>query len=981
MLSRVLVILLCLHGRTAFAALGDPVLLGTAAGTDITLVRRGIAAPIHVAAGEWPGVQRAARDLAADIERVTGVKPAVSTTTPGRETTIILAGTAGRSTLIDDLIARRKLDVADVRGKWESFAISTVDNPMPGVDRALVIVGSDKRGTIYGIYEVSQQIGVSPWYWWADVPVTRRSTLSLRGGRHVWGEPSVRYRGIFLNDEAPDLTNWIRAKFGDVPQSQNPPMPAGIANYGREFYTRLFELMLRLRANYLWPAMWNNAFNEDDPENARLADEYGIVMGTSHQEPMLRGQEEWDRRFQQSVGTWNYARHPDLLEDFWREGVRRNRNYESIVTMGLRGANDTEMAPGGPEANRTLLERIVERQRDMLRTEVNPDITKVPQLWALYKEVQEYYEHGMRVPDDVTLLWAEDNWGNIRRLPTAAERSRSGGAGIYYHFDYHGGPRSYQWLNTNPIPKIWEQMSLAKKYGADRIWIVNVGHFKGYEFPMEFFLGLAWNTDRWNGANLDEFTRLWAAREFGARHAATIAELMAKYTKYNGRRKPEMLAPGTFSLVNYGEAEGVVADWRALTRKAEQVAAQLPATMQDAFHQLILFPVKATAVVNEIYLAAGRNTLHARQGRASAAVHADAAHALFSDFMGLVQHYNGPFANGKWARFMDQPVLGYTSWADPPVNSLRHLRLLTPAVAREGGVGVAVEGSEAAAGATAKLPRFDALNRQRSWFEVFERGGDRTAVQVATNQPWIQLKEEADPKTSDRRYWVEINWNKVTPGLASGEISISVTSTGQPVTTITVEALNPVDVSRATLQGFAEGQGFVSIEPEHFTGRTAAGTYEWMKIADYGRTLSGMRAEAPVDAPSATPGKDSPVLEYRMYLFTAGPVEVTTITAPTLNFVPDRGLRYAVSIDDEPAQIVTLVPQGYQAQNRNAAWERSVGDNAHYGRSRHSVAAPGYHTLKVWMVDPAVVLQKLIVDLGGLRPSYLGPPESFRAAR
>jgi hypothetical protein len=978
MLSRVLLIVLCAFGPAAFAALGDPPLLGKGARTDVTLVRRGIAAPIHVAASEWPGVQRAARDLAADIERVTGVKPGVSTAAPERITTIILAGTLGRSPLIEDLVSRNKLDVAGVRNRWESFVIATVESPFAGVDRALVIVGSDKRGTTYGIYEVSQQIGVSPWYWWADVPVTRRSSLSLRAGRHVWAEPSVRYRGIFLNDEAPDLTNWIRAKFGDVPQSQNPPMPAGIANYGREFYTRLFELMLRLRANYLWPAMWNNAFNEDDPENARLADEYGIVMGTSHQEPMLRGQEEWDRRYQQTIGTWNYARHPELLEEFWRDGVRRNRNYESIVTMGLRGANDTEMAPGGPEANRALLEHIVERQREMLRAEVNPDITKIPQLWALYKEVQEYYEHGMRVPDDVTLLWAEDNWGNIRRLPTATERARAGGAGIYYHFDYHGGPRSYQWLNTNPIPKIWEQMSLAKKYGADRIWIVNVGHFKGYEFPMEFFLDLAWNTDRWNGTNLDEFTRLWAEREFGAKHAASIAELMAKYSKYNGRRKPEMLAPGTFSLVNYGEAEGVVADWRTLTRKAEEVAAQLPAAMQDAFHQLILFPVKATTLVNEIYLAAGRNALYARQGRASAAVHADAAHARFADFMGMVQHYNGPFAKGKWAHFMDQPVLGYTSWADPPLNSLRHLRLLTPVVPLEGGVGVAVEGGDAATGATARLPRFDALNRQRSWFDIFERGSSRTAVRVVADKPWIQLREERDPKTADRRYWVDINWSKVAPGLATGEIAV--TAAGQPVTTIAVEAVNPVDVTRATLQGFAEGQGFVSIEPEHFTGRSAAGSYQWMKIEDYGRTLSGMRAEAPVDAPSATPGKDSPLLEYRMYLFTAGPLEVTAVTAPTLNFVPDRGLRYAVSIDDQPAQIVTLVPQGYQAQNRNSAWEKSVGDNAHYGKSRHSVAASGYHTLKVWMVDPAVVVQKLIVDLGGLRPSYLGPPESFRAS-
>jgi hypothetical protein len=975
MQTRILIAAFLLLPGPAFAALGERSLLGSGASTDVAIVRRGSAAPIHVAATEWPGVQRAAQDLAADIERVTGVKPALSTPAPTRAATVIVAGTIGRSPAIDNLIARGKLDVTGVSGKWEAFVITTIEKPMAGVDRALVIAGSDKRGTIYGIYEVSQQIGVSPWYWWADVPVAHRDTLTLRTGRHAWGEPSVRYRGIFLNDEAPDLSNWIRAKFGEVPVGDNPPMPTGVANYSREFYTRLFELMLRLRANYLWPAMWNNAFNEDDPENARLADEYGIVMGNSHQEPMLRAQKEWDRRYQRTIGSWNYAKHPDVLEDFWREGVRRNRSYESIVTIGLRGANDTEMAPGGPDANRALLEKIVDRQRDILRAEVNPDITKVPQLWALYKEVQEYYEHGMRVPDDVTLLWAEDNWGNVRRLPTAAERKRAGGAGIYYHFDYHGGPRSYQWLNTNPIPKIWEQMSLAKQYGADRIWIVNVGHFKGYEFPMEFFLNYAWNTDRWNGGNLGEFTRLWATREFGARHSDAIADLMAKYTKYNGRRKPEMLAPDTFSLANYREAETVVADWQALARRSDEVATRLPAASRDAFHQLIGFPVKATTLVNDIYLAAGRNQVYSRQGRASANFHAARVSDLFAEFMKLTDHYNGPFANGKWAHFMDQPVLGYTSWADPPQNSLRHLRLLTSTIPDDAGIGVQVEGSDAAAGTTARLPRFDALNRQRSWFDVFDKGRTATQASVSTSQPWISISMERESGTSDRRYWVDIDWNKVSPGLASGEIQIAVA--GRTATTITVEALTPKEVTRATLRGFVEGQGVVSIEPEHFTRHTAVGAYQWQRIADYGRTLSGMRAVAPVDAPSATPGKDSPCLEYRMYLFTAGPVEITAITAPTLNFVPDRGVRYAVSIDDDPPQIVTLVPQGYQAQNRNAAWEKSVGDNAHYGRSRHTIAAPGYHTLKIWMVDPAVVMQKLLVDVGGLRPSYLGPPESF----
>ena len=537
--------------------------------------------------------------------------------------------------------------------------------------------------------------------------------------------PSVKYRGIFLNDEAPDLSNWIRAKYGTVALSENPPMPNGVANYGREFYTKLFELLLRLKGNYMWPAMWNNAFNEDDPENPRLADEYGIVMGNSHQEPMLRAQKEWDRRYQRKIGSWNYAKNPDTLESFWREGISRNKDYESIITIGLRGANDTPMAPGGPEANMALLEQIVEVQRKILFEEMNRDVTKIPQLWCLYKEVQDYYNAGMRVPDDVTLLWAEDNWGNVRRLPTAEERKRNGGAGIYYHFDYHGGPRSYQWINTNPVSKIWDQMSLAKQYGADRIWIVNVGHFKGYEFPMEYFLDLAWNTEKLTGENIINYTEYWAAREFGQDFAKETAEIMSLYTKYNGRRKPELLSPSTYSLINYREAERVVADYKTVSDKAEALFGKLPPEKKDAFYQLVLFPAKASSLVNELYLAAGKNNLYSKQGRASTNDLADLVQTLFQSDTSLMGYFNRDFAGGRWNHFMDQSHLGYTSWADPPVNSLRAINLKRTDPPEQSLLGVTVEGSEAVwpgdEGIPA-LPGFDIFNRQEFYIDVFNKG-------------------------------------------------------------------------------------------------------------------------------------------------------------------------------------------------------------------------------------------------------------------
>ena len=945
------------------------------------IIEKNAVANLYVDTNDFAGVVRAANDLQADIVRVTSLTPEMIHDPNRLGTNAILIGTIGKSRIIDRLIAAHKIDASPIAGKWEAFFIQVVPEPLPGVANGLVIVGSDKRGTIYGIYDLSEQMGVSPWYWWADVTPEHQDALFVKPGRYLQGPPAVKYRGIFLNDEAPDLSNWIYSKFGTVATGTNPPVPPGVANYNRQFYTNLFELILRLKGNYLWPAMWNNAFNEDDPENSRFADEYGIVMGTSHQEPMLRAQKEWDRRYQKTLGSWNYAKNPDVLENFWREGLRRNKDYESLITIGLRGANDTEMAPGGPEANMALLAKIVEVQRKIIAGEMNPDVTKVPQIWCLYKEVQDFYNAGMRVPDDVTLLWAEDNWGNVRHLPTAEERKRSGGAGVYYHFDYHGGPRSYQWINTSPVAKIWDQMSLAKQYGADRIWIVNVGHFKGYEFPLEYFMNLAWDTSRWTNDNLNEFTRLWAEREFGPAHAKDIALIVAQYTKYNGRRKPELLAPDTYSLVNYQEAENVVADFKTITAKAEDIYGKLPEAKRDAFYELVLFPTKAGALVNELYLAAGKNALYARQGRASANDMAAETRTLFQTDTNLMNYFNQTFAHGKWNHFMDQSHLGYTTWRDPPQNNLDAIKLTEIEVPEAAAMGVAVEGSETAwpgAPGDAVLPGFDVFNQQRHYIDVFNKGKAPFEFTATASNPWIVLSETKGTVEKDKRLWAGVDWSKAPKGTASGTIILAGTSNN---VTVKVDAFNPPVVTRDSLQGFVEGEGFVSIEAEHYTKKTDAGANRWIKIDNYGRTLSGMRAEAPADAPGATPGKDSPCLEYQMYLFSTGKVDVAAILAPTLNFVPGRGLRYAVSFDDETPQVVTLVPQNYNAQNGNRDWEKSVEDNARYGHTSHPLMKSGYHTLKFWMVDPGVVLQKLVVNLGGVKPSYLGPPEGYYNGR
>ncbi len=946
-----LAFLLCSGTVSAFT-LGDaPYIEYAASPGSFAIVQHARAATIYVDANDDAGVVRAAHDLQSDVRRVSGCVPIITHAAP-LPTNVILIGTIGKSAIIDQLVQNKKIGVDEIRGKWESNLIQVVANPLPGIRSALVIAGSDKRGTIFGIYDVSEQIGVSPWYWWADVPVTHRDALFVKPGRHVEGEPAVKYRGIFLNDEAPSLTGWVNERYG------------GFNHY---FYARVFELLLRLKANYLWPAMWNSAFYEDDPLNGTLANEYGIVMGTSHHEPMMRAWFEWR---QHGVGPWDYSTNATNLEAFWEYGIQRGRNWESTITVGMRGNGDEPMSPTD---NISLLEKIVAAQRKIVAKNLTPTLAADPQVWALYKEVQSYYEKGMRVPDDVTLLWSDDNWGNLRRLPTPAERKRAGGAGIYYHFDYVGDPRSYKWLNTYPITKVWEQMDLAHAYGANRIWVVNVGDLKPMEFPIEFFLDYARDPIRWNQDNLSTYTKLWAARNFGPEHAAEIADLISKYTKYNGRRKPEQLEPGTFSLVNFQEADRVSSDWQSITKQAEQIQQELPPAYRDAFFELVLYPVKASAIVNQLYIAAGENHLYATQGRVSANDLAKRARALFAEDAALSAEYNHQLAHGKWDHMMDQTHIGYTFWNQPPLNAMPAVQEVQPASGPR--MGVTVEGSAIASdrSRTLSLPTFDIYNRQTRFIDVFNEGDQPFAFAARADRPWIAMTPDHGTIAKDQRLLVRIDWSQVPAGETPGTIFISQRS-GATVA-VHLLASNPAAPSRNDLQGFVESNRYVSIEAADFTNRTSQGAAHWSDLPDFGETLSGMTI-FPVTAPSVLPPHPAASLEYKMYLFDPGAYQVEAILAPTLNFVPGRGLRYAISFDDQAPQIVDAL-----ANDSEKAWTIAVSDGVRKVTSTLTVTQPGYHTLKFWMVDPGVVLEKLVVSQGRVPPSYLGPPESYRNLR
>lgn len=922
------------------------------------IVQGNAAATIHVDSSDYAGVVRAANDLKADIARVTSFSPAITNDEKVLAENVVIIGTIGKSPLVDQLIREKKIDVSEIAGKWESFLIQVVRKPLPGVESALVICGSDQRGTIYGIYDLSEEIGVSPWYFWADVPPKHHDELFVKAGKFVQGPPAVKYRGIFLNDEAPDLTGWAKEKFG---------------GYNHGFYTNVFELLLRLKANYLWPAMWNNCFNEDDPLNPKLAHEYGIVMGTSHVEPMMRADKEWNRAGY-SASQWNYEKSPEELDAFWKGGIERNKSYENIITIAMRGKIDTAMSE---TANIALLEKIVAAQREIITDIYQTNAAAVPQLWALYKEVQEYYERGMRVPDDVTLLWCDDNWGNLRKLPADSERKRSGGAGIYYHFDYVGGPRNYKWVNTSPIARIWEQMNLAHEYGANQIWIVNVGHLQHVAFPTEFFLNLAWNPERWPKGKISEFTQLWAEREFGKEFAPQIADIVSQYTKFNARRKPELLEPDTFSLVDYQEADEVLADWKRIGANAGDICQKLPANERDAFFELVLYPVKACANLNELYIAAAKNRLFAAQGRASANDYAEEAKKLFQADADLSDYYNHTLAGGKWDHMMDQTHIGYTYWQQPPSNAMpRVVELELPEAAE---MGVAVEGSTNAwpqFSGEAVLPAFDKFNQPSRYIDVFNKGKTPFQFSATASTPWILLNRTNGTIEKDQQLWVSIDWKIAPTGLTDGIVKISDGGTNSFV--VKVALFNPQEPAGESLKGFVEADGYVSIEAEHFTGKIDAASARWEKIDDLGRTLSAMTI-FPVTAPGVTPPQNSPCLEYEMYLFHPGKVEVESMLSPSLNFVSGHGLRFAISFDDQPPQIVTAVPENYSvgAGDGNRDWEQTVKDNVRKVKTIFTLEKSGEHMLKFWMVDPGVVLQKIVVDLGGVKPSYLGPPESF----
>jgi hypothetical protein len=815
---------------------------------------------------------RATGDLAEDFSRVTAQKPAVLNDFSVAPKNCIIVGTLGQGGIVDQLAAAGKLTTNGVCGQWESYTLQIVENPLPNVSRALVIAGSDRRGTIFGCYELSERIGVSPWYWWADVPVKRQTFISAAGPALLQGPPAVKYRGIFLNDEDFGLRPWASKTFD----------PAA-GNIGPKTYAKVFELLLRLRANCLWPAMHHgsHAFNFY-PENKIVADHYGIVMGSSHCEQMLRNNvDEWDAA---KFGEYNYVNNRAGVLKYWEQRVRENARYESLYTLGMRGIHDGAMPGGGTEREKAArLHTIIADQREMLARLVNTNLTEVPQIFCPYKEVLSLYQLAPEIPNDITLVWPDDNFGYIREFSDARERQRSGGAGVYYHISYWGAPYNYLWLNSTPPALIAEEMTKAFDYGANRVWILNVGDLKPGEIGMEFFLRLAWNPHQLDDGAAEDTLLQIAARDFGPELAPDIVKIWNEYFRLNLPRKPEHMGfdaknwllnqPAFSTVLNGDETEKRLTDWRRLVKRVDVIEPKLSGTSRDAFFELVGYPVRAAAAANVKGLALTRCFATPTNDSAKCSALLEQARQAETEIHRLTDFYNQQLAAGKWNRMM----------SDHP-------------------------GDEA----------------------VFKIPSTRLA-----------------------------NTNAAPPEPLAGADDLT-----QPVVSA----------------DFVETDRRVIMEAEHASEFVPGADAKWKVLRGLGYNGEAV-AVTPVTVPvRATPEKilaESPCLQFKTWLRHAGDWRVTLRTLPTFSVETGQPQRYAVAFDDAPPQIVALKTS---TNEKDPWWQENVMRNAATTSSRHNITSPGLHTLKVWMVDPGIVIDTIAAENGSEASLGLLWPEETKLA-
>ena len=925
-------------------------------------------------------VKRAAELFAADVEAVTGRRPQVTSAT-GETGPAVIVGTVGGSALIRRLSEAGKIDTAPLEGAWERYLIQTVANPLPGIRKALVIAGSDRRGAAYGLFTLSELIGVSPWYWWADVPVKKHAALHVDAPPTYSQTPSVRYRGIFLNDEDWGLTPWASQTF--EPER---------GNIGPRTYAKVCELLLRLKANYLAPAMHpvSTSFNQI-PENKLVADTFAIVMGSTHCEPLLLNTaSEWDT---QTMGPWNYDKNKEGINRVLTQRVRENSPYENVYTLALRGLHDGAMSTTLPMHEKVrMLQQALLDQRQILAENIDRPVETVPQAFTPYKEVLEIYSNGLELPDDVTIVWPDDNYGYMKRLSGVREQRRTGRSGVYYHVSYLGVPHSYLWFSTTPPSLMYEELRKAYDTTADRLWLLNCGDLKGSEMQVSLFLDMAWDIGRFTADNVVTYPARWLAGIFGEAYYDRLEAMTREHLRLAFPRKPEYMGWGyhwnrfdhnceqltdtDFSFTNYDEAPRRLEAYRKLGARAEALLHEIGDEARPAFYQLVYYPLRGAELMNRMTLGGQRNRWYARQGRAATNAVRDEVQRCYDSLQVITRGYNS-LLGGKWNHMMSmrQNYDGVSAYFNLP-----HLATHDAAGAPRLALQVAGE-DVTGARAFHALPAFDNYLRRTYPVEIYNRGGGTLAWTAHASEPWVVLSKSAGKTADEERITVGIDWEKAPSGNAvPAQI---VFRAGEQSEKVLVSLFNPTAPSRAELRGiYVENNGCVSIPAAGCHRVRENDRIKITAVEDLGIEGPALQLGDPTAPLQIFRSRDAPCAEYDFYAFDAGSVDVYTYVLPTFPLHADRDFRigentntdtkYSVQIDDG----ALATPSSSHVEYAQV-WFESVLRNCAVNKSTLHIDKPGRHTLRIRVGDPGIVLQKIVLDFGGMKRSYLGPQSTL----
>lgn len=908
---------------------------------------------IYYDKNDFEVVKIASKLLSEDIERVTSKKPTVSTSFPKSGNAIII-GTLGNNKLIDELVKKGKINTKDLKGNWERFAYKTIKNPFPNVNEALVIIGSDRRGTAYGVFELSKTIGVSPWYWWADVPVVKRKELKILELEYTSKAPSVKYRGVFLNDEDWGLKPWA-SKLMD-PQ---------INDIGPNTYKKVCELLLRLKANMLAPAMHEvtGAFFKY-PENKVVADKFAIMMTSSHAEPLLyNNTTEWNKK---TDGAWDYVRNKKGVLSALDNRVKEAAPYENIYTVGMRGIHDTGMKDvpeGYTKAN--VLEQVIDAERDILKKYIKKDANEIPQIFVPYKEVLGIYESGMKLPEDVTIVWPDDNFGYIKKLSNREEAKRKGGAGVYYHISYLGEPNDYLWLNTTPPALMYEEMFKAYNNGADKYWLLNVGDIKPGELGMQFFLDLAWDIDMVTYNTIPDYNSTFLASIFGDEYKQDLKEIYNSYFHLGFERKPEYMgwdwrwnsidakeriSDTEFSFTNYNEAQNRFNEYESIENKAKKILKNLPKEFKSSFYQLVYYPVVGASLENKKMLTAQKNRWYAQQGRAATNSLIDDVKKYDDQLSEITAHYNG-LENGKWTGIMTAPER-YPTIQLPPTEEI--------SIPKEAEMGIYIPSGSSTNNVNV-LPRFTKFTKKSHTIEVFNKGEKSFNWEIKVNKPWI-LIDNKKGKTDDQDIvTVSIDWASAPVGENnSGTITIESKDSKEE---IYVSIHNPKGSKLDESVLYAEDNGVVAIIPSEFSRKHEKGGMKVQVIDALGYEGKSVQLGTIMDR-----GWRNASVEYDFYSESAGYVTVYTYALPLFGKDKNTGTAYGVQIDDSMVNWETTASNEYSFN-----WKQNVIRNSTINASKILIKKAGKHTLKLISGNPGMVIQKVVIDFGGVKESYLGP--------